>query len=312
MTMMKAVRYDRYGGPEVLKYANREMPEAGAGQVLIRIHAASVNPMDWKLRSGAMKDLIPLELPTGAGQDVAGEIAAIGDGVDEFKVGDAVYAMMGITPAGAYAEYVVLDRTAVARKPDTLDFVSAAAVPMGALTAWQAIVDLGGLKAGDRLFIHAAGGNVGSWAVMIGHALGAHVTAAASAKDRDHVIALGADVFVDYEAGPFEQAARDMDLVFDPLAGDIQARSWGVIKPGGILVSTLVAKEPEEAKARGVRAAEVRGHSDGAQLALIAKMIDERKLGPQIGRVMPLDQAAEAQKLGEASQVNGKIVLEIA
>ncbi len=312
MTMMKAARYDRYGGPEVLEYADREKPDAGAGQVLIRIHAASVNPMDWKLRSGAMKDLIPLELPTGAGQDVAGEIAAVGDGVNEFKVGDAVYAMMGVTPAGAYAEYVVLDRTAVARKPDTLDFVSAAAVPMGALTAWQAIVDLGGVKAGSRLFVHAAGGNVGSWAVMIGHALGAHVIAAASAKDRDDVRALGADVFVDYETGPFEHAAREMDVVFDPLAGDIQARSWGIIKPGGILVSTLVANEPGEAKARGVRAAEVRGHSDGAQLALIAKMIDERKLAPHIGRVMPLDQAGEAQRLGEAGEVKGKIVLEVA
>jgi NADPH:quinone reductase-like Zn-dependent oxidoreductase len=312
MTTMKAMRYDRYGGPEVLEYANRDKPEAGAGQVLIRIRAASVNPIDWKLRSGAMKTIIPLELPTGAGQDVAGEIAAIGDGVDDLKVGDRVFAMMGVTPAGAYAEYIVLDRTAVARKPDTLDFVSAAAVPMGALTAWQAIVDLGGLKAGSRLFVHAAAGNVGGWAVRIGHALGAHVTAAASAKDRDDVMALGADAFVDYQAGPFEQAAGDMDMVLDPLAGDIQARSWGMIKPGGILVSTLMVGEPEEAKARGVRAAMVQGHPDGGELALIAKMIDDGKLVPRIGRVMSLDEAGEAQRLGEAGEVKGKIVLEMA
>ncbi len=312
MTTMKATRYDRYGGPEVLEYADHDKPEAGAGQVLIRVRGASVNPIDWKLRSGAMKAMIPLQFPTGVGQDVAGEIAAVGEGVDKFKVGDGVFAMMDVTPDGAYAEYVVLDQTAVAHKPDTLNFVSAAAVPMGALTAWQAIVDLGGLKAGTRLFVHAAGGNVGGWAVRIGHALGAHVTAAASAKDRDNVMALGADGFIDYEAGPFEQAARDMDVVLDPLAGDIQARSWGMIKPDGILVSTLPNEEPDEAKARGVRAATVQGHSDGGQLATIAKMIDDGKLSPSIGRVMPLDQAAEAQRLGEAGEVKGKIVLEVA
>lgn len=311
MTTMKAVRYDRDGGPEVLEYVESEKPEAGPGQVLIRIRASSVNPIDWKLRSGAMKAMIPLQFPTGVGQDVAGEIAAIGEGVDEFEIGDAVFAMMDVTPDGAYAEYVVLDQAAVARKPDTLDFINAAAVPMGALTAWQAIVDLGGLKAGTRLFVHAAGGNVGGWAVRIGHALGAHVTAAASAKDRDDVMALGADAFIDYEAGPFEQAAHDMEVVLDPLAGDIQARSWGMIKPGGILVSTLPNQEPDESKARRVRAATVQGHSDGGQLARIAKMIDAGKLTPHIGRVMPLDQAAEAQRLGEAGEVKGKIVLEV-
>lgn len=296
----------------MLDCIDRDKPEAGAGQVLIHIRAASVNPIDWKLRSGAMKAFIPLELPTGAGQDVAGEITAIGDGVDDFKAGDAVYAMMGLTPAGAYAEYVALDRTAVARKPDTLDFVSAAAVPMGALTAWQAIVDLGGLKAGSRLFVHAAGGNVGGWAVRIAHALGAHVTAAASAKDRNDVMALGADMFVDYQAEPFEHAAHGMDVVLDPLAGDFQARSWGMIKPGGILVSTLVVEQPEEAKARGVRAAMVQGHPDGGKLALIAKMIDDWRLTPHIGRVMSLAEAADAQRLGEAGEVKGKIVLEMA
>jgi len=309
---MKVICYDHYGGPEVLEYAEREKPEAGPGQVLIRIRAASVNPVDWKLRSGAMQAILPLQLPTGAGQDVSGEIAAIGDGVDDLKVGDAVFAMMGVTPAGAYAEYVVLDRTAVARKPKTLGFVSAAAVPMGALTAWQAIVDLGAIKAGSKLFVHGAGGNVGSWAVRFGHALGAHVTAAGAANERESVTALGADVFFDYEAEPFEKATRDMDVVLDTLGDDIQARSWEMIPSGGMLVSTLADNEPDEAKARGVRAAVVLGHSDGTQLAHIAKMIDDLKLSPLVGRVMPLDQAAEAQRLGEAREVHGKIILTVA
>lgn len=311
MITMKAIRYDRYGGPEVLEYADCDKPVAGPGQVLIRIHAASVNPIDWKLRSGEMKAMIPLELPTGAGQDVAGEIEAVGEGVDEFKVGDAVFAMMGLMPAGAYAEYVVLDQTAVARKPDTLDFINAAAVPMGALTAWQAIVDLGELKADSRLFVHAAGGNVGSWAVRIGHLLGAHVTAAAYAEYRDDVLAYGADVFIDYRADPFEEVSRNMDVVLDPLGGEIQARSWEMIKPGGIFISTVADEEPAEAKARGVRAAMVQGHSDGGQLTIIAKMIDDGKLEPRIGRVLSLNQAAEAQRLGEAGEVKGKIVLEV-
>ncbi len=308
---MKAARFSEYGGPDVLSVVEVARPEPAAGQALIKIHAASVNPIDWKIRSGAMKAFIPLPLPSGAGQDLAGVIVAVGTGVTDVKVGDEVYAMMGMEGAGAYAEFVALDRAAFALKPKSLDFENAAATPMGALTAWQAIVDLGGLKSGDRLFVHAAAGNVGGWAVRIGKALGAHVTAAGRAADRDALTALGAETFVDYDARPFEAAAKDFDVVLDPLAGDIQARSWSILKPGGILVSTLMAQEPGDQKARGVHADTVHAVSNGERLARIAEMIDAGGLKPTVGRVLFLSDAAEAQRLGESGAVKGKIVLTI-
>jgi len=250
---MKAARFHGYGGPEVLVIERAAKPDPGPGQVLMRVHAASVNPIDWKLREGALKAFVPVLLPATAGQDLAGVIAAVGDGVTDLHVGDAVFAMTATGAFGAYAEYAVLDRSAVALKPKTLNFVQAAAVPMGALTAWQGIVEAGDLKAGDKLFVHAAAGNVGGMAVQIAHALGAHVTAAASAEARPLVEGYGAESFVDYRAERFEDAARGMDIVFDTLAGEMQARSWGILKPGGILVSTLGIADPDAAAAHGVR-----------------------------------------------------------
>ena len=308
---MKAIRFDRYGPPDVLRYVDAPRPIPSAGQVLVRIRAASLNPIDWKLRSGAMKAFIPLVLPTGAGQDLAGEIAMVGEGVSDLKIGDAVFAMTDMMPAGAYAEFVALNADWVARKPAALDFAQAAAVPMGALTAWQAIVELGGLSGGDRLFVHGAGGNVGGWAVRIGHALGAEVTAAATARSRDAVLACGADTFVDYDAEPFETGRAEMDVVLDTLSGEFEARSLGMLRKGGILVSTLAPPSAEALASRGLRGAMVAAKPNGAQLGHIGEMIDIGAPPPVIGRLMTLEDAAEAHRLGEAGQVKGKIVLDV-
>lgn len=311
MADMKAVRFHKYGGPGVLAIEQVPKPEPGPGQVLVRVHAASVNPVDWKLRQGGMKAMLEVAFPSTAGQDLAGVIEAVGDGVTDLHVGDAVYAMLGTGRTGAYAEYALLDRTAVARKPETLDFVQAAAVPMGALTAWQGVVVKGGLKPGDHLFVHAAAGNVGGMAVQIAHALGAHVIAAASAASRALVEGYGVDRFLDYGAGRFEDAVAGMDIVFDTLGGDMQARSWGLLKPDGILISTVGVPDPSQAAAHAVRATGFGAVPDGEQLSRIAELIDAGKVRPNVGAVMELDEAAQAQELNRTGGVKGKIVLTV-
>ena len=309
---MTAVRFHEYGGPEVLVLEQAPKPEPGPGQVLVRVHAASVNPIDWKLREGTLKAFMPLHFPAVAGEDLAGVIEAVGDGVTDLRAGDAVFAMTAPDALGAYAEYAVLDRAAVALKPKRLDFVPAASVPMGALTAWQGVVEAGGLKSGDRLFVHGAAGNVGGMAVQIAHALGAHVTAAASAAARPLVEGFGAEHFVDYGAGRFEDAARDMDIVFDTLGGEMQTRSWGLLKPGGILVSTVGIADPGQAEVHHVRAAGFGCTPNGEQLSRVAEMIEAGKVRPNVATVLPLGEAAKAQELSQTGGAKGKIVLTVA
>ena len=313
MQTMKAVRFHGYGGPEVLVLDQVARPEPGPGQVLVRVHAASVNPIDWKLRSGALQAFMPLRFPATAGQDLAGVVEAVGGEVPDLRPGDAVFAMTATDALGAYAEFAVLDRTAVARKPETLDFVQSASIPMGALTAWQGIVEAGGLQAGQRLFVHAAAGNVGGMAVQIGRALGAHVTAAASAAGRVLVTEYGAEQFIDYGAADrFEDVVQDQDIVFDTLGGDMQVRSWGLLRPGGILVSTLGLVDAAQAAARGVRGAGMGCIPNGAQLERIATLVDAGLVRPNVGAVLTLDEAAKAQELNRTGAVKGKIVLTVA
>ena len=309
MATMTAARFHKYGGPDVLQVEQIERPSPGPGQVLVRVHAASVNPVDWKLRQGDLKAMFDVNLPCTAGEDLAGVVEQLGDGVEGLRVGEAVYAMMPLDPTGAYAEFALLEAKAVGRKPSALDFNEAAAVPMGALTAWQGIVGQGGLHAGTRLFVHGAGGNVGGMAVQIAHALGAEVTAAASAGYRALVEGWGADRFIDYGAGRFEDEAVDMDIVFDTLGGEMQARSLGMLKPGGILVSIVGVADSDAAAVHGVRAVAFGAVPDGGQLGRIADMIDAGQIRPNIGSTLPLARAAEAQELSQAGDVKGKIVL---
>lgn len=311
MATMMAVRFHKYGGPGVLQLEQVERPDPGPEQVLVRVHAASVNPVDWKLRQGDLKGMLDVPFPSTAGEDLAGVVEAVGEGVTALQAGDAVYAMMPIVPTGAYAEYALLDAAAVARKPASLDFNTAAAMPMGALTAWQGIVGQGGLQVGSRLFVHAAGGNVGGMAVQIAHALGAQVTAAASSGSRALVEGWGVDRFLDYGAKRFEDEVEGMDIVLDTLGGEMQERSWGLLKPGGILVSTVQPPDPAQAEARGVRALMFSAVPDGNQLGRIAEMVDAGQIRPNIGAVLPLAEAAEAQEMNRTGRVKGKIVLTV-
>jgi NADPH:quinone reductase-like Zn-dependent oxidoreductase len=306
---MKAVRIHEFGGPEVLRVESQPRPEAGPGEVLVRVEAASVNPVDYKMRNGGY---VPQSaLPLTLGRDVAGIVEATAVAAARFKAGDAVYAMLA-RDRGGYVEFVAVKAADCARKPERLDFIQAAAVPLAALTAWQGLFDYGHLAAGQRVLIHGASGGVGHFAVQFAKARGATVFATCSGEDVAFVRGLGADEVIDYRAERFEDRARDIDLVYDLVAGETQDRSWAVLKDGSAMVSTL--KEPDAAKAaaKHARAAHYMAQPNGAQLAEIAALIDAGKVVPTIAAVFPLEQAAQAERKLEDEHVRGKIVLDVA
>ncbi len=306
---MKAVRFHQFGGPEVLQYEDVPKPEPQVGQVLVRVHAAGVNPVDWKLREGWLRAL-NLPLPITNGGDVSGVVEAIGPGVTEFKVGDAVFGGTGLM--GGYAEYIAVAAAALARKPTSLDHIQAASVPLAALTGWQALFDVGGLKPGQRVLIHAAAGGIGSLAVQFARLHGAHVIGTASAGNVDYVRGLGAHEVIDYQKAPFETAVRDVDLVLDLIGGEVESRSWSVLKPGGLLVGVVgVQPSAENANAAGVRCAAIFMAPNGDQLGHIAGLIDGGKVKVTVSGTHSLADAAEAQELVRQGHTRGKFVLRI-
>ena len=312
---MKAVRIHNFGGPEVLQYEDAPRPQvAAATEVLIRVHAAGVNPIDWKVREGYMKDLWPHKFPLIPGWDLSGVVEEIGPGpaaAGRFKKGDEVYSVPDPARDGAYAEYIVVRESELALKPKSLHHVHAAAVPLAALTAWQALFDAGQLVSGQRILIHGGSGGVGHVAVQLAKWKGAHVLATASTKNQELLRELGVDEPIDYTKQKFEDVARDVDLVLDLIGGETQERSWSVLKNGGVLLSLVQPPSVEKAKALGVRAAFVAGHPSGAQLAEIAHLIDSRKLKPIVERILPLVEVRRAHELSQSGHTRGKIVLRV-
>jgi NADPH:quinone reductase-like Zn-dependent oxidoreductase len=305
---MKAVRIHEFGGPDKLTFEELPKPAPRPGELLIRVLGASVNPVDYKIRQGGY--LPPSALPLTLGRDVAGQVEALGAGVTDFQVGEAVYAMLDRSHGG-YAEYVSEAARNCARKPRRLDFIQAAAVPLAGLTAWQGLFDHGGLQPGQRVLIHGASGGVGHFAVQFARVRGAEVIATCSGQDVEFVRRLGAAQVIDYRAERFEDHVRDVDLVFDLVDGETQDRSWAVLKDGGAMVSTL--KEPDKAKAaaKHARAVHYMAQPNGAQLAEIAVLIDEGQVAPSIEGVFPLRDAADAEQLLETRHVRGKVVLAV-
>ncbi len=312
MLTMKAVRIHAYGGPAVLHYEDVPMPLLASDDILIRVRAAAVNPVDWKIREGYLQGFLHHKLPLILGWDVSGEVIEVGPEATGFKVGDEVYARPDIERDGSYAEYIAVKASDAARKPATLDHVHAAAVPLTALTAWQSLVDAAHLQAGQTVLIHAAAGGVGSLAVQLAKARGARVIATASAVNIGLVTELGADQFIDYTRTRFEEVVKDVDVVFDTIGGDTQERSWQVLKPGGILVSVVSPPPEATATARGVRSAFVFIQSSGQQLTAIAQLIDEGRMKPIIHTVLPLSEARQAQVISQGGHARGKIVLHVA
>jgi NADPH:quinone reductase-like Zn-dependent oxidoreductase len=312
MTTMKAVRMHEYGGPEVLKYEDAPRPEPGGGEVLVKVHAAAVNPVDWKVRAGYVKGFLNYSLPLIPGWDLSGVVEAVGSGVVDWKAGNEVYSRPDLSRNGTYAEYVTVKASELGSKPKSLDHVNSAAIPLAGLTAWQALFDAARLQAGQRILIHAAAGGVGTFAVQLAKWKGAYVIGTASARNHAFLRELGADETIDYNQTPFENVVRDVDVVLDGMAGETRQRSWQVLKKGGILVSILGAPSAEEAAAHGVRQAGVFVQPNRAQLEELAKLVDSGKLRPIVEEVLPLKEAARAHEKNQTLHTRGKLVLRVA
>lgn len=308
---MKAVRIHQYGGPEVLGYEDAPRPTPAAGEALIRVHAAGVNPVDWKVRVGRLQGRVNHRLPLVLGWDMAGVVEQIGPGVTNVKIGDAVYARPDIGRDGAYAEYTVVRAAELALKPQSIDFIHAAAVPLSALTAWQSLFDAAQLTQGQSVLIHAGAGGVGHYAIQLARWKGARIITTATQRNAEFVRGLGADEVIDYTATRFEDAAKDVDVVFDTVGGDVYPRSFQALKQGGVIVSLL--NQPDEMLTRqyGVRAAYVFVQPNAAQLTQIATLIDQGIIKPHVETVLPLSEARRAHELIEQGHTRGKIVLKI-
>jgi len=301
-----------YGGPEVLKYEDALRPEPAEGEVLVKVHAAAVNPVDWKIRAGYMRSFRDYPMPFILGWDFSGTIEEVGRGVaPAWKAGDEVYSRPDIGRNGAYADYIAVRASEIQRKPKSLDHVHSAAIPLAALTAWQAMFDAAQLRAGQRILIHAAAGGVGTFAVQLARGKGAYVIGTASKRNHDFVKELGADEVIDYQTTRFEDAVHDVDVVLDALSGETRDRSWQVLKKGGILVSILGQPSQEDAARHGVRGAGIFVQPNAAQLAELANLANAGKVRPVIDAVLPLAEAARAHEMNQTLHTRGKIVLRV-
>jgi NADPH:quinone reductase-like Zn-dependent oxidoreductase len=301
---MQAVRFHDYGGPEVLVLEQVPLPQPQADQVLVRVLAAGVNPADWKMRAGFYQEFMPLPLPWTPGLEAAGIIEAVGADVTTLQSGQAVYGIVN----GAYAEYAVAPAHDLRPKPAHLTFEQAAAVPMGALTAWQAVIEEAKVQSGQRVLVHGAAGGVGLFAVQLARWKGAHVIGTASAGNIEFVRSLGAETVIDYNAAPFERVVRDVDVVVDTVGGEIPERSWQVLRPGGVLVTVAAQLSPEAGQAHSVRALTARRASPD-RLQPISELLETKQITPVVGPVFPLAQARQAHELSQTGHGRGRIVL---
>jgi NADPH:quinone reductase-like Zn-dependent oxidoreductase len=305
---MKAVRIHAYGGVDALKYEEAPRPEPKEDELLIRVMAAAVNPVDAAIRRGRIGGSLPL-IP---GMDVAGVVEKTGAKIAKFKAGDAVYAYLSFKEQGGYAEFAIAKENEVAAKPKSLSYEQAAAVPLAATTAWQALVDTAKLSAGQTVLIHGGSGGVGSFAIQIAKARGAKVIATASTANQDLLKQLGADQAIDYTTTKFEDVVKDADVVLDAVRGDTLSRSYGVVKKGGIIVSITGRPDKAELEKRGIRGASLMAHPDAQVLEELAKLIEAKKITPVVSQVLPLSEAAKAHEMIATSHTRGKIVLKVA
>src|SRR6266851_6123650 len=309
---MKAVVIHEYGGPEVLKYEDAPRPEPKEDEILVRVIAAGVNPVDSAPRSARFAQFLGIKLPAIPGYDIAGVVEKTGTKITKFKAGDAIYAYVDLKRGGGYAEFAIVTEKEAAPKPKSLTFVEAAAVPVVAETAWQALIDTAKLGAGQTVLIHGGSGGVGSFAIQIAKARGGRVIATASTPNQDLLKQLGADVAIDYTKTEFEAVAKNVDLVLDPVGKDTLARSYGVVKKGGMIVSLVSHCDQAELDKHQIRGASLASHPDASELAKITKLIEQKKIKPIVSQVLPLTDAAKADEQAETHHTRGKMVLKIA
>ena len=306
---MKAIRIHSFGGPEVLKLEEIDAPPVALDGVVVKIAAASINPVDYKIRNGGYPRVTQADLPITPGRDLCGVIDQVGAG-SGLRRGDAVIAMLG-WDVGGYAEFAVVPAAYCIPKPANLTALEAGAVPLAGVTAWQGLFEYGGLASGQRVLIHAGAGGVGHFAIQFAKARGAEVATTASADNLEFVRALGADLAIDYEQQKFEEQVRDVDVVFDLLGGETRERSWQTLKRGGILISTV--GQPDEATAvkYGVRAKGYTARPNREQLTEIGQLIAAGKVRPTVSKSFPLKDAAAAQLFLEKEHPRGKVVLQV-
>ena len=305
---MKVVQIHSFGGPEVLQFEDAPRPEPAARQVLVRVHAAGVNPVDWKIREGKLGQI---PFPSIMGSDFSGEVEALGPNVEEFRVGEQVFGSVA-DASGSYAQYALAPVSHIVEKPKQIDHVTAAAIPVPAMTAWQALFDEAKLEPGQKVLIHAASGGVGSFAVQFAKWKGAYVIGTASGSNAKLVNDLGANEFIDYHQTKFEEAVRDVDVVFDTIGGETQERSWEVLKKGGVLVSIVQPPSEQSAKAHNVRGVFMREDATRtAELTQISQLIANGQIKVNVQTILPLSDARKAQELSQTGHARGKIVLRV-
>jgi alcohol dehydrogenase len=330
---MLAAYIEAYGGPERLRVGPLPEPSPGEQDLLVDVAAGSVNPLDFKLRQGKVKSMLRFDFPLILGNDLSGTVRATGRAVTRFKVGDRIIARLGKSRIGAFAERALVAECDAALAPTSIDLVDAAALPLAGLTAWQALFELGQLRAGQTLLVHAGAGGVGHFALQLGRWKGARVITTASQKNRERCLQLGADQVIDYQSTRFEQVIQDADVVLDTQGGNTLLRSIAITRPGGHVISIAAMPTPEVARVWGVgppatwilafltrsertaaRACGVNYHylfmrPDGAQLAELASLVDGGQLRAEIDRRYPLKQAAEALAHVEAGHAAGKVLV---
>lgn len=310
---MKAAQINDYGGKDVLQLTeSAEQPKAGAGQVLVAVRAAGVNPFDYKVREGLARQMGELHFPATLGGDVAGTVAEIGEGVTGFEIGEAVYGQAGaLSGQGSFAEFVPVKAGQLAPTPHATDFVTAAALPLVASSAYQALVDHLDLQSGQKILIHGGAGGIGSIAVQLAKHLGAYVAATVSATDLDFVKSLGADEAIDYQAQDFTALLHDYDAVFDTVGGETNTKSYAVLKSGGAFVSMVAQEDETLSSPRNVRYTHQFTQVTTEHLARIAGLVDSGSLRVTIDKTFPLAQAAEALEYLKTGHPRGKVVIKV-
>ncbi len=290
-----------------MKYEDIPESQPGPDEVRIRVIAAGVNPVDWKIRRGYME----LPLPMTVGSDVAGVVDLVGQGVDSFQPEDEVFGKASVGQGG-YAEYTVVNSTQIAKKPKSIGFIESAAIPTAGLAAWQSLFDIAGLERGQSVLVHGAAGGVGTFAVQFAKWKGAYVIGTASSKNAEFLKSIGCDEVIDYRNQRFEEIVSNLDVVLDTIGGDTLERSWSVLKPGGFLVTTVASIPKGAPEEHGVRAKMLMTQADGNELAQIAAIIDEQKIKPIVTTVLSLADAQKAHEMSESGHTRGKIVLRVA
>lgn len=312
---MKAIVLDHYGPPEMLQPAELPQPRPRPGQVLIRVHAAAVNPIDWRVRSGSLRFVLPAKLPLVPGYDVSGEVAECGRGVEAFRPGAEVFAFLDRISGSGYAEFAVASESVVAPKPRNCTHEEAAAVPLAATTVLQALVNLGRIAPGNEVLINGASGGVGTFAVQIAKALGATVAGVCGPHNVELVAKLGADRVIDYSRDDFTRQSARYDIVLDAVAKSSYPACRRLLRPGGRFITTLPWPKHYFWQALSVlggrRCRVILARPNGGDLRRIAELIESGRLRPVIDRVLPLEEAAEAHRLSESGRVRGKLVLRV-